>query len=323
MKNSSMKLVIQIPCLNEATQLPNAIKGIPQKIDGIAGIETLIVDDGSTDRTKEVAESLGVNHIISFTNTKGLARAFIAGIDASLKLGADIIVNLDADGQYDAREIPRLIKPILDGKADMVVGSRDIEHLRHFSFVKKNLQKFGSWIVRRISGTSIPDVTSGFRAFSKHAAMSINVVSDFTYTIETLIQAGTQGVALDYVKVASRPVPRKSRLFKTLRQYVTRSIATIVRIYTMYKPLKVFTIISGGIFTAALIVFARFIYFYLTMPQKRPIQHLIVTGILVLLSFQTFLIGLVADLIASNRKMIENTLKRVKSLELTETGKKK
>lgn len=315
--DKNLKLIIQIPCLNEAETLPAVIKGIPNRIYGIGDIEILVIDDGSKDNTKEVAEKFGVRHIIRFAGTKGLAKAFITGIDAALKLGADIIVNIDGDGQYDPSDIPKLIGPIVCGKADMVIGARPVEKLKHFSFVKKKLQRIGSWVVRKISGIDIPDVTSGFRAFSRQAAISINVISNFTYTIETLIQAGIENISLEHVSVKALPVPRKSRLFKTFGEYIVKSIAAIIRIYTMYNPLKVFTIISGAIFGIAALVFARFLYFYVTMPDKRPIQHLIVTGVLTLLAFQTFMIGLIADLISANRKLIENTLKRVKNLELS------
>jgi len=317
MGNKNLKLIIQIPCLNEASTLSDTFKDIPRQIEGISTIETLVIDDGSKDRTKEVAAEIGVNHIISFTNRKGLAKAFITGIDASLKLGADIIVNLDADGQYDPKEIPKLIEPIVNKKADMVIGARDIDNLKNFSFIKKRLQRIGSWVVRKMSGTNIPDVTSGFRAFSKQAALSINVISNFTYTIETLIQAGNENIALTHVDIKARPVRRKSRLFKTIGEYITKSVSTITRIYTMYKPLKVFSLISGCIAVIGLLILLRFLKFHLEGTGTRHIQYLIVSAITMLLAFQVFMIGLIADLISANRKLIENTLKRVKNLELT------
>lgn len=310
-----MKLIIQIPCLNEAESLPKILSEIPKSIDGVRVIETLVVDDGSTDDTVLVAKKSGVTHILRHTSRKGLARAFANGLDKALKCGADIIVNLDADGQYDPQEIAQLIQPILKGNADMVIGARDIENLRHFSFVKKKLQKIGSFVVRMVSHTEIPDVTSGFRAFSKDAAMSLNVVSDFTYTIETLIQAGSQNITLSHVPVTAREVARKSRLFKTVYEYIAKSASTIIRIYTMYKPLKVFSAISGLLFLAGTIFFARFLYIRFSTAGARPIQNLIVSGVFITLGFQIFLIGLLADLIAANRKILENALKRVKSIE--------
>ena len=311
-----MKLVIQIPCLNEASSLEAVIKEIPRTIDGVSPVETVVIDDGSTDGTSKIARKLGVNHVIRFANRKGLAKAFITGIDASLKLGADIIVNIDGDGQYDPQDIPRLIKPIIDGKADMVIGNRNVEKLEHFSFIKKILQKLGSCVVRKISNTNIPDVTSGFRAFSKQAALSINVMSDFTYTIETLIQAGMENIALEHVSVTARKVKRKSRLFKTIGQYIGKSISTMIRIYTMYKPFKVFSGAALVIFMIGALLFARFFYLRATVPGARPIQHLIASAFAMLLGFQVFLIGLLAELISSNRKLIENSLKRIKNLEL-------
>jgi len=313
-----MKLIIQIPCLNEALSLPNLFAEIPKKIEGIKIIETLVIDDGSTDGTSDIAKSLGVRHILKSTSPRGLAKAFMTGIDTSLKLGADIIVNLDGDGQYDPRDIPLLIAPIINKKADMVVGNREVEKLKHFSFIKKNLQKLGSFIVQKFSNTKIPDVTSGFRAFSKEAALSINVISDFTYTIETLIQAGAQNVSLAHVPVKSRAVKRKSRLFRTIHEYIMKSVSTMVRIYTMYKPLKVFTTISLLVFGVGVIIFARFLYLRTLTPEVRPIQHLIAAAFIFVFSFQIFLIGLLADLISANRKLSESILKKVKRLELSQ-----
>ncbi|MFH1380699.1 MAG: glycosyltransferase family 2 protein [Candidatus Omnitrophota bacterium] len=313
-----MKLIIQIPCLNEALSLPGLFAEIPKKIEGVEIVETLVIDDGSTDGTSDIAKGLGARHILKSTSPRGLAKAFMTGIDTSLKLGADIIVNLDGDGQYDPKDIPALIKPIIEKQADMVIGNREVEKLKHFSPVKKILQKLGSFVVQKFSNTKIPDVTSGFRAFSKEAALSINVVSDFTYTLETLIQAGAQNLSLAYVPVKSRPVKRKSRLFKTIREYVMKSTATMIRIYTMYKPLKVFTTISFLVFGAGVIVFTRFLYLRMINPEIRPIQHLIAATFIFVFSFQIFLIGLLADLISANRKLSENILKKVKRLELSQ-----
>ena len=316
MEKQIPKLVIQIPCLNESSTLPKTFREIPRNITGIDTIETLVIDDGSIDNTKTVAKELGVTHVISFTGRKGLARAFMTGIDTSLKLGADIIVNLDADGQYDPADIPKLIAPILEKKADMVIGTRDIDNLKHFSFLKKKLQKIGSLVVRKISGTNVPDVTSGFRAFSKQAALSINVISNFTYTIETLIQAGNEDLVIEHVPINARSVARKSRLFKTMKEYITKSVTTMLRIYTMYKPFKVFTIISSMIFIPGILLFLRFMQFHFAGTGTRHIQYLIVSAVSMLLGFQVFLIGLIADLISANRKLTENALRRIKKLEL-------
>jgi glycosyltransferase involved in cell wall biosynthesis len=316
MENKKTKRLIQIPCLNESSTLPRTFKEIPKTVKGIDIIETLVIDDGSIDNTKIIAKELGVTHIISFTGRKGLARAFMTGIDASLKLGADIIVNLDADGQYNPTEIPKLIQPILDKKADMVIGSRDIDNLKHFSFLKKKLQRMGSLVVRKMSGTNVPDVTSGFRAFSKQAALSINVISDFTYTIETLIQAGNENLVIKHIPINARVVLRKSRLFKTMKEYITKSITTMLRIYTMYKPFKVFTIISSIIFILGILIFLKFLQFHFEGTGTRHIQYLIVSVVALLLAFQVFLIGLIADLISANRKLTENVLRRIKKLEL-------
>jgi len=321
MEKKAAKLIIQIPCLNEASTLPNILRKIPSRIENISVIETLVIDDGSTDGTGEIAKNLGINHVIRFTSRKGLAKAFITGLDTALKLGADIIVNLDGDGQYDPADIPRLIRPIAEGRADMVIGNRCVENLRHFSMFKKILQKLGSRIVRMASNTSVPDATSGFRAFSREAALSINVLSDFTYTIETLIQAGNQNIALEHVPVTAKKVHRASRLFRGIGEYVKKSVLTIIRVYAMYKPLKVFSSIAGVVLLIGIFFFLRFMYLRFAVPGTRPIQHLIVSAVIMLFGFQIFMIGLLADLISANRKLIENTLKRVKNLELT--GNKK
>ncbi len=317
MEDKKLKLIIQIPCLNEADTLPGILQNMPKKIEGIGVIETLVINDGSVDETEGVAKSLGVDHIVNFARRKGLAKAFIAGIDTALQHGADIIVNIDGDGQYDPHDIPKLVRPIVEGRSGMVIGDRDIVNIKHFSFIKKRLQVLGSWVVKKISNINIPDVTSGFRAFSKDTALSMTVLSDFTYTIETLIQAGTGNVALSHVRIKANPVIRKSRLFKTIGEYMSKSISTIIRIYTMYRPFKVFAIISSVVFSIGLFFFARFLYLYMTIPGERPIQHLIVVGVFMLLGFYLFLIGLIADLISANRKLIEDTLKRVKKLELS------
>lgn len=237
------KLIIQIPCLNEEECLADTLKSLPRSIPGVDIVEVLVIDDGSHDRTAEIARQEGADYILRFPNNRGLARAFRAGLDACLRLGADIIVNTDGDRQYDGADIPALIRPILEGQADMVVGDRDPSTLRHFSRGKRLLQRYGSWVVRTLSGTSIPDTTSGFRAFSREAALRLNVISDFTYTIETIIQAGKKRLPITHVPVRSYPT-RESKLFHSLWEYVKRSASTIVRIYALYEPLKVFFLLG-------------------------------------------------------------------------------
>lgn len=313
-----MKLIIQIPCLNEEETLPVTIADLPKQIDGIDEIETLIIDDGSTDRTIEVARELGVDHIVRHTNNKGLAEAFMSGLDACVKVGADIIVNTDGDNQYRGESIADLVKPILDGKADMVVGDRQINGIPHFSFVKKRLQNLGSWVVQHVSDTKVPDTTSGFRAFSKDAALRLNVVSGFTYTLETIIQAGKSNIAITHVPVLTNEKLRESRLFSSIPKYVKRSVVTIFRIYTMYEPLKTFSLIGGFIFGAGFLIAARFVYYYVTGDGGGHIQSLILSAVLMLIGFQVGMIGLVADLIRSNRYLIEDTQYRVKKLEISD-----
>ncbi len=310
-----MKLIIQIPCFNEEKTLPVTMRDIPKRIDGIDEIEVLIIDDGSTDRTVEVARNLGVHHIVRLTKNKGLAEAFMAGINAALSLGADIIVNTDADNQYAGSDIARLVKPILEGKADIVIGNRQIDKIGHFSTAKKLLQKLGSWVVRQVSNTDIPDTTSGFRAMNREAALRLNVLSRFTYTLETIIQAGKKNLAVTHIPVHTNEKLRESRLFSSIPTYIKRSIGTIFRIYTIYEPLKMFMIIGGTIFSLGLFISFRFLYFYLTGHVSGHIQSLLLATVLFIIGFQTMVMGLMADLIGSNRSLIENTLYRVKKME--------
>jgi len=311
-----MKLVVQIPCLNEEKTLPLTIRDIPRNIEGIDKVEILVVDDGSTDHTSEVAKELGADHIVRFSNTQGLAKAFMAGLDASLKLGADIIVNTDGDNQYKGEDITKLIKPILEGRANMVVGDRETDTIEHFSTTKKILQKMGSWVVRQVSNTEIPDAASGFRAYSKEAALKINVISEFTYTLETIIQAGKKNIAIDYVQITTNEQLRKSRLYSNMLGYVKRSISTILRIYAMYEPLRTFFYIGGLVFVAGLIIASRFLYFYITASGAGHIQSLILAAVLLIVGFQIVIIGLVADLISGNRRLLEDNLYRIRKLEL-------
>lgn len=316
-----MKLIIQIPCYNEAEALPRTIPELPRQIEGIDEIEILVVDDGSRDGTGVVARSLGVEHIVRSINNRGLSAAFIIGINASLSLGADIIVNTDADNQYNAADIEKLIEPILRGEADMVVGDRNVDSIHHFSFLKRKLQRLGSWVVRQVSGTKIPDATSGFRAFSREAALRINVLTDFTYTLETIISAGKKRMAIQHVPVRTNPKLRDSRLFHNMWDYVKKSIVTIIRIYTHYEPLKIFFYIGASVFTLGFAISMRFLYFYIFGNSQGHIQSLILSAVLLIVGFQIILIGLVSDLIFGNRKILEEILYRQKRSEYS-VGKK-
>src|ERR687894_920175 len=258
-----MKLIIQIPCLNEEDQLPTTLADLPRHVEGFDEVEWLIIDDGSTDRTVEVAREHGVDHIVRLTNNKGLASGFQAGLDAALKLGADVIVNTDADNQYDGRDVATLVAPIVAGDADMVVGDREVMTIDHFSPAKKTLQRLGSWVVRQASQTDIPDTTSGFRAYNREAALGLQVVSKFTYTLETIIQAGKMTVAVDHVPIRTNEKLRESRLFPSMRTYIRRNTVSIFRIYSMYEPLRVFLAAAAIVGLAAAIIWGRFAYFYI------------------------------------------------------------
>jgi len=317
-----MKLIIQIPCLNEEKTLSETIKDLPKTLKGVDEIQTLIIDDGSTDKTVELARALGVNHIVRHTNNKGLAEAFMTGMDACLKLGADVIVNTDGDNQYRAKYIADLIKPILRGEADMVVGDRQTNGVSHFSFIKKRLQRVGSWVVRHVSDTNVPDAPSGFRAFSREAALRMNVISKFSYTLETIIQAGKKNLAVTSVPVETNKKLRESRLFTGIPNYLSRSIATIFRIYTMYEPLKMFSFIGGIVFSIGFLVAIRFLYFYFAGHGSGHIQSLILSGVLMMIGFQVIMIGLVADLIGGLRRLTEDALYRIKKVELSMADKK-
>jgi len=316
-----MKLIIQLPCLNEADTLPATLADLPREVPGIDVIETLVIDDGSRDNTAEVARQHGVTHLVRFRRRKGLAAAFMAGIDASLRHGADIIVNTDADNQYAGRDIARLVAPLLSGEADIVIGDRNIRDLQHMSWPKKLLQRVGSWAVRQVSGTQVPDTTSGFRAYTKEAALRMTIVSEFSYTLESIIQAGKMRMAIAHVEVATNARTRPSRLFDNIYSYVKRSAATIVRIYAMYEPLKVFTYIGSTVFLAGFVISLRFLYYYLfTNAGEGKIQSLILSAMLMIVGFQVVLIGLVADVISGTRKLLEDLLYRVRAMELRKPG---
>ncbi len=311
-----MKLIVQIPSYNEEQTLPATVRDIPRKIDGLDQVEILIIDDGSTDRTVEVAKEIGVDHIVKNTCNKGLARSFLAGLDASLRLGADIIVNTDGDNQYKGRDIPKLIDPILKGEADIVIGDRQTDKIPYFSSLKKNLQRIGSLVVRLLSETDVPDAVSGFRAFSREAAMHMNIVSPYSYTIETLIQAGKKHLAVTSVPIDTNPKTRESRLFKSIPKFLERSITTMIRMYTMYQPMRVFFYVAGLCIIGGLIPSTRFLYYYIAEGGQGHIQSLILAAILFIVGFQVLMIGLLADVISFNRRLIEETLLRVKHIEL-------
>lgn len=310
------KLIIQIPCFNEEATLAETLASLPRSLPGIDVIETLIVDDGSSDDTVGVARRAGVNYVLRFPTNQGLARAFSAGLDAALKLGADIIVNTDADNQYSGDDVIRLIAPILGRRADMVVGDRDPFTVPHFGFAKRVLQWAGSWTVRVLSGTAVPDATSGFRAFSRRAALNLNILSDFTYTLETIIQAGKKQIPIAYVPVTARPVGRPSRLFLSMSHYVRRSLTTLVRTFALYEPLKFFGIVGVALIALGSVGALRFILHYFQEGGAGHVQSLILSAVLIIVGFQTLQIALVADLIGSSRRLIEDALLRVRKLEL-------
>jgi len=311
-----MKLVVQIPCLNEAQNLAQVVADVPKEIPGIDEVEILVIDDGSTDGTSEAARLAGVHHIVRLRRNQGLARVFVLGLSAAVRLGADVIVNFDADNQYRGADIPRLIAPILDGEADMVIGDREVHAVEHFSPSKRVLQQLGSWVVRKVSATDVPDATSGFRALSREAALRMNVVTEFTYTLETIIQAGKKHIPIAHVPITVNPERRPSRLFASLATYVRRSGSTLVRMYALYEPLKVFFRLGAVLFLAGALIGLRFLIEYLSGEGTQRVQSLILAAVLLIIGFQTILMGIVADLIGANRTLLEDTLIRVRELEL-------
>ena len=310
-----MKLIIQIPCLNEAKTLEVALNDLPKHIEGIDEIEYLIINDGSTDNTVEVAKNWGVDYVVNFVNNKGLARGFIAGLDACIRNGADIIVNTDADNQYRGSDIEKLIQPILRGEAEIVIGERPIDDTEYFSPLKKKLQHLGSFVVRKASATDIPDAPSGFRAFSREAAMRLNVINNYTYTLETIVQAGRNQMAITSVPISTNPELRKSRLFHSMGGYIKKSVLTIIRAFMMYKPLVFFTVVGAVPFLAGVALMVRFLVFFFKGAGMGHIQSLVFASTLMMIGFMTFIMGLQADIIAANRKLLEDIQYRLRRME--------
>lgn len=315
------KLIIQIPCYNEEATLGVTLSELPRQLPGIDKIEWLIINDGSKDRTVEVAREYGVDHIVNFNQNQGLAKGFMAGLEASLKAGADIIVNTDADNQYSADDIPKLIAPILSGDAEIVIGARPINQIRHFSPLKKLLQKFGSWVVRAASNTNVPDAPSGFRAISRQAAMQLNVFNKFTYTLEMIIQAGQKGMAITSVPIRTNQFLRPSRLIKSIPIYIQRSIFTIFRIFMLYNPLRFFVALGTAPFVLGLLLSFYWLYLFLIGYDKPRIPTLILAAIMILIGVQLWIFGLVADLMAANRQLLEDIQLRLRRSELNKEKK--
>lgn len=311
-----MKLFIQIPCLNEAEFLPATLKALPKKVEGFDEVKWLVIDDGSSDNTAEVALAHGVDYVVRFSHNQGLASAFQAGVDACLKLGADVIINTDADNQYDASAIPALVKPILEGHADVVVGDRDTDNVSEFSWLKRRLQRFGTGVVQRFSGVPVTDATSGFRAFDREAAMQINLVSKFTYTIESLIQVNEASLALANTPVKRNDSVRPSRLFGSTWKYISRNAWTMIRIYLQYRPLRLFMPLGGFLFVLSILSFMPWLIDNLNPPATPHIQSVIIGAVLFLASVQVLLFGVIADSIYSVRSLVGKTLKRVRDIEL-------
>jgi len=308
-----MKLVIQIPCFNEAATLPAALADLPRQVAGFDEIEVLVIDDGSRDGSADVARAHGVRHIVRFPANRGLAAAFRAGLDAALDLGADVIVNTDGDNQYPGSAIAELVRPIVEGRADLVVGVRDMDAIREFSPLKKRLQRFGSWVVRRFSGLQVSDATSGFRAFSRRAAARLNVLSRYTYTLETLIQAGRENLAVATAPIRTNPPTRESRLIRSTWRYVGRSAVTIVRMFLIYEPLKALGAVAATLLGLGSLIGLRFLYYYLAARGQGHVQSLILAAILTIIGFQTAVLGVLADLSAANRQLMEDLLARARN----------
>jgi len=307
-----MKLIIQVPCFNEAQVLPKTLSQLPREMEGFDQVEILVIDDGSKDNTAKVARDHGADHILHLNRHIGLAQAFAHGLDASLRLGADVIVNTDADNQYRAEDIQKLVQPILAGEAEMVIGDRGVRKVTHFPAHKRALQTLGSRVVSATAGFNIPDATSGFRAITREVALQTMVLSNYSYTLETLIQAGAKRVRVSFVPIETNPPERPSRLFHNIRTYLLNSSVTIMRSFTMYRALRVFTVISAIMILAGVLIGVRFIYFYLNGQGGGMIQSLILAAVFLIIGFVTFLIGLIADLVSFNRKILEEVLYRLR-----------
>lgn len=310
-----MKLIIQIPCFNEADTLEVTLNDLPKHIDGIDEIEYLIIDDGSHDNTAEVAKKWGVNYVVRFRRNKGLAKGFMAGLDACLKNGADIIVNTDADNQYCGADIETLVRPILEKRAHIVIGERPIDDTEHFSPLKKKLQHFGSWVVRKASKTTIPDAPSGFRAYSREAAMRINVINDYTYTLETIVQSGREKMAVISVPIHTNPELRESRLFHSMWGYIKKSMLTIVRTYLMYRPLYFFFMLGSILALVGIGFFVRYFVFFCSGEGGGHLQSLILASTLLIVGFQTIVVGLLGDVISANRKILQDVQYHVRKMD--------
>lgn len=318
-----MKLIIQIPCYNEAQTLEIALNDLPKQIDGIDEIEYLIINDGSQDNTVEVAKNWGVHYVVNFKTNKGLAKGFMAGLDACLRNGADIIVNTDADNQYCGEDIEKLVRPILNGESDIVIGERPIDKTEHFSPLKKRLQHFGSWVVRKASKTDIPDAPSGFRAYSREAAMRMNVINEYTYTLETIVQAGRNKMACTSVPIRTNGELRPSRLFSSMFGYVKKSMLTIVRAFMMYRPLYFFSVIGSIISIVGIGLGVRFLYFMAIGQGNGHTQSLILASMMIILGVMTGIVGLQADIISGNRKLLEDIQYHVRKLDYDDVRSKK
>lgn len=317
-----MKLVIQIPCLNEEATLPGTFADLPRRLPGVDVIEVLVIDDGSTDRTSEVARSLGVSRVVRFPARRGLARGFEAGLREALAMGADVVVNTDADNQYRGEDIAKLVEPILAGRADMVVGARPIGEIEHFSPLKKLLQRLGSGVVRALSRTDVPDATSGFRAYSREAALRLTVLTDFTYTLETLIQAGQKGLTIAHVPIRTNAKTRESRLFRSMRSYILRSLGTMFRVWVLYQPLRFFLSIAAVVGAVSLALFARFAWLYFTVEGPTGhVQSLLVAGVLAIIAMLVAALGVLGDLIAMNRRLLDEIVVRERERSARDSGR--